>query len=91
MDVTKQGCQLCHQMGNRFTFDVSHLDGVDSTVEAWDHRVTVGQRGAQMSNVLNRFGRGRALEMLPTGLIGSPPARCRPRRLVRRASSETLC
>ncbi len=83
VDVTKQGCQLCHQMGNRFTFDVSHLDGVDSTVEAWDHRVTVGQRGAQMSNVLNRFGRGRALEMFAdwTDRIAAgevPPAPPRP-------------
>ena len=24
VDITKQGCQLCHQMGNRFTFDISH-------------------------------------------------------------------
>ena len=63
VDITKQGCQLCHQMGNRFTFDISHLDGFDSAVEAWDHRVTFGQRGAQMSGVLNRFGRERGLEM----------------------------
>ena len=63
VDLTKQGCQLCHQMGNRFTYDVSHLDQFDSTVEAWDHRVAVGQRGAQMSGVLNRFGRQRGLEM----------------------------
>ena len=63
VDITKQGCQLCHQMGNRFTFDISHLDGFDSSVEAWDHRVTFGQRGAQMSGVLNRFGRERGLAM----------------------------
>ena len=63
VDVTKQGCQLCHQMGNRFTFDISHLDGFDSSVEAWDHRVAFGQRGAQMSGVLNRFGRDRGLAM----------------------------
>ncbi len=63
VDVTKQGCQLCHQMGNRFTFDIGHLDGFDSSVEAWDHRVVFGQRGAQMSGVLNRFGRDRGLAM----------------------------
>ena len=45
VDLTKQGCQLCHQMGNRFTFDISHLDRFDSSMAAWDHRVTVGQRG----------------------------------------------
>jgi hypothetical protein len=63
IDITKQGCQLCHQMGNRFTFDTSHLAQLDSTTAAWDHRVTFGQRGTQMSAALNRFGRGRGLEM----------------------------
>ena len=63
IDVTKQGCQLCHQMGNRFTFDTSHLARFDSTIAAWDHRLTFGQRGSQMSGVLNRFGRDRGLAM----------------------------
>ncbi|MCY4511734.1 MAG: carboxypeptidase-like regulatory domain-containing protein, partial [Acidobacteria bacterium] len=63
VDVTKQGCQLCHQMGNRFTFDMGHLDGFDSSAEAWAHRLTFGQRGRQMSGVLNRFGRERGLAM----------------------------
>ena len=63
VDVTKQGCQLCHQMGNRFTFETSHLTEFDSTVEAWDHRVRFGQRGSQMSNAMSRFGRDRGLAM----------------------------
>ena len=63
VDVTKQGCQLCHQMGNRFTFDMGHLDGFDSSADAWAHRLTFGQRGNQMSGVLNRFGRDRGLAM----------------------------
>ena len=63
VDVTKQGCQLCHQMGNRFTYDISNLDGFDSAVEAWEHRLRFGQRGAQMSRVLDRFGRARGLAM----------------------------
>ena len=66
VDLTKQGCQLCHQMGNRFTFDISHLDRFDSSTAAWDHRVTVGQRGSQMSRALDRFGRERVLEMFAT-------------------------
>ena len=84
VDVTKQGCQLCHQMGNRFTFDVSHLDQFDSTVAAWDHRVTFGQRGSQMSNVVNRFGRERGLAMfadwsdrIAAGEVPPPPPRPR--------------
>ena len=63
VDLTKQGCQLCHQMGNRFTFDTSHLSQFDSTIEAWDHRMTFGQRGSQMSGALTRFGRQRGLGM----------------------------
>ena len=63
VDLTKQGCQLCHQMGNQFTYDTSHLTQFDSTAEAWDHRITFGQRGSQMSNVMNRFGRDRGLTM----------------------------
>ena len=63
VDAAKQGCQLCHQMGNRFTFDTSHLAEFDSTVDAWDHRITFGQRGNQMSAAMNRFGRDRGLAM----------------------------
>ena len=63
VDVTKQGCQLCHQMGNRFTFETAHLSQFDSTRAAWAHRLTFGQRGRQMAGVLNRFGADRGLDM----------------------------
>ena len=59
----KQGCQLCHQLGNEATRVVQNLDDFDSAVEAWDHRVQTGQRGTSMSGAMSRFGRGRALEM----------------------------
>ena len=59
----KQGCQLCHQLGNTATRVVQHRDEFDSTVAAWDHRVQTGQRGNQMSAAMSRFGRQRALEM----------------------------
>ena len=88
VDITKQGCQLCHQMGNRFTFDTSDLTGFDSTVEAWDHRLMFGQRGRQMSAVMNRFGRQRGLEMyadwsdrIAAGEV--PPAPPRPQGVER--------
>ncbi len=88
VDITKQGCQLCHQMGNRFTFDTTHLDGFDSALEAWDYRVTFGQRGAQMSAVMNRFGRARGLAMyadwserITAGEV--PPAPPRPQGVER--------
>ena len=63
VDVMKQGCQLCHQLGNTATRVVQHLDDFDSTVAAWDHRVQTGQRGNSMSGAMNRFGRQRGLEM----------------------------
>ena len=88
VDVTKQGCQLCHQMGNRFTYDISQLDGFDSAVEAWEHRLRFGQRGAQMSRVLDRFGRDRGLAMyadwserIAAGEV--PPAPPRPQGVER--------
>ena len=63
VDVMKQGCQLCHQLGNTATRVVEHVDDFDSTVAAWDHRVQTGQRGTSMSAAMSRMGRGRALEM----------------------------
>jgi hypothetical protein len=60
----KDGCQLCHQMGNLPTRTVpkEHAGG-RSSFEAWDRRVQAGQRGPQMSAALDRFGRQRALAM----------------------------
>ena len=63
VDRMKQGCQLCHQMGNTHTRVVQHLDDFDSTVAAWDHRVQTGQRGNSMSARMSSYGRQRALEM----------------------------
>ena len=62
IDRLKQGCQLCHQLGNQITREITHLDRRFSTAaEAWDHRVTFGQRGARMNSVLNSMGRERAV------------------------------
>ena len=63
VDVMKQGCQLCHQLGNTATRVVQHLDDFDSTIAAWDHRVKTGQRGNSMSGTMSRFGRQRGLQM----------------------------
>lgn len=64
IDMTKQGCQLCHQLGSQVTRQITHLShlGFDSTYEAWDHRVQAGIRGGTMSTFMNRFGRERGLE-----------------------------
>lgn len=59
----KDGCQLCHQLGNKATREIPSLFSHLSSVEAWDKRLQAGQRGAMMSGMLNQFGRDRALKM----------------------------
>ena len=65
IDLMKQGCQLCHQLGTELTRRITHMQGMDfdSTVAAWDHRVQTGIRGGQMTSMMNRFGRERGLQM----------------------------
>ena len=63
VDIQKQGCMLCHQLGTRIVREIDNLDQFDSTMAAWDHRVQMGQRGAPMSRVMSRFGRQRGLQM----------------------------
>ncbi len=63
VDLQKQGCMLCHQLGNKATREVADLERFDSMTAAWDHRVKVGQRGSSMSGMANRFGRERGLKM----------------------------
>ena len=84
IDGLKQGCQLCHQLGNLATREVLNPGDFDSTEAAWAHRVRVGQRGALMDGYLRRFGAERAVAMyadwtdrIMAGEV--PPAPPRPR------------
>ena len=84
IDGLKQGCQLCHQLGNLATREVLNPGDFDSTEAAWAHRVRVGQRGALMAGGLRRFGAERAIAMyadwtdrIMAGEV--PPAPPRPR------------
>ena len=85
VDRLKDGCQLCHQMGNMATREMPmlNLDDFDSTLDAWAHRVQVGRSGPSMSSGLNRMGRERALGLFAdwTDRIAAgevPPAPPRP-------------
>ena len=76
-------CLRCHQVGNRFTREIPNAEEYDSTAEAWDDRVQMGQRGAEMSSLMTRFGREHGLGMfadwsdrLAAGEV--PPAPPRP-------------
>ena len=90
IDNMKQGCGVCHQVGNRVTRELTHMNhlGFKSSVEAWDHRVQTGQRGNQMTSTFSRFGRARALKMYAdwTDRIAAgevPPTPPRPRGVER--------
>ena len=85
IDLMKQGCQLCHQLGTELTRGVTHMQSMnfDSTLAAWDHRVQTGIRGGSMTSMMSRFGRQRGLQMYAdwTDRIASgevPPAPPRP-------------
>lgn len=61
----KAGCETCHQIGDKATRQIEpQLGTFSSTLEAWDHRVRVGQDGAGMSGSMDRYGRPRGLGML---------------------------
>jgi hypothetical protein len=56
------GCWACHQLGNKAMREIpKELGSFPSSVAAWDHRIQVGQAGAQMSRALDQFGRQRIL------------------------------
>src|SRR5436190_6847399 len=58
IDQIKQGCQLCHQLGNQITRSLDHMKrlGFKSSLEAWDYRVKTGQRGSEMDGMMRRLG-----------------------------------
>ena len=79
-----KGCLRCHQVGNKFTRETPNAQEYDSTAEAWDDRVQMGQRGAEMTSWMTRFGRERGVQMfadwsdrIATGEV--PPAPPRPK------------
>ena len=67
IDVMKQGCQQCHQLGDEATRDLKHLARYNfkSSEEAWATRVHFGQGGAgRMSAMLPLYvDQQRAIKM----------------------------
>ncbi len=77
-------CTACHQLGSIGTREIpAALGDFETSIDAWDHRVKVGQAGRGMSASLDRFGRDRMLAMFAdwTDRIAAgdvPPAPPRP-------------
>ena len=67
IDVMKQGCQQCHQLGTMVTRDLTHLKQLNfkSSEEAWATRIHFGQAGVgRMDGTLPRFvDQQRAIKM----------------------------
>ena len=65
IDRMKDGCQLCHQLGNYATREMPmlDLDDFDSTADAWNHRIQAGGAGPAMAAEINRIGRPRAIRL----------------------------
>ena len=61
VDRLKDGCQLCHQMGNLATREIPEPASFDSTRHAWDQRLQMG-RGS-MIGPMYQLGRKRAVDV----------------------------
>ena len=90
IDRMKDGCQLCHQLGNYATREMPmlDLDDFDSTADAWNHRLQAGGAGPAMAAEINRIGRPRAIQLYAewTDRIRAgevPPAPPRPQGVER--------
>lgn len=65
LDVVKtNGCYTCHQLGNAATRDyLPALGKFETSAQAWEHRIQVGQAGNAMINGIGRLDTQRALAL----------------------------
>jgi hypothetical protein len=89
IDTMKSACEVCHQMGNKATREIEPSLGVFATsVEAWDHRLRMGQVPSTSFGGLSSIGRDRGVAMFAdwTDRIAKgevPPAPPRPQGVER--------
>ena len=77
------GCWGCHQLGTQATRRIPKaLGNFESSAEAWQHRVQVGQAGGNMLSGVNRLGATRAFALfadwtdrIAAGELPAPPQR----------------
>jgi hypothetical protein len=87
--VKTDGCESCHQIGDKATRTIpSTLGAFDTSAAAWDRRIQSAQVGSMMSAVATRMGRKRALaeygdwtDRIKNGEL--PPAPPRPQGMER--------
>src|SRR3981081_480384 len=87
--VKTDGCESCHQIGDKATREIpSSLGAFDTTEAAWDRRIQSAQVGSNMVTTAQRRGRKRAMQefgdwtdRVKAGEL--PPAPPRPQGLER--------
>ncbi len=88
-NVKTDGCEACHQLGDKATRTIpSSLGAFDTSYAAWDRRIQSAQVGSMMSAVATRVGRKRMLteyadwtDRIKAGEL--PPAPPRPQGMER--------
>src|SRR5467141_2402222 len=61
--VKTDGCESCHQLGDKATREIpSSLGAFDTSAAAWDRRIQSAQVGNNMVTTANRMGRKRAMQ-----------------------------
>ncbi len=89
MNQIKTGCNVCHQLGNLATREFpAGLGTFETSYDAWDHRVQVGQDGNSGNAAINVLGREAGLTAFAdwTDRIAAgelPPVPPRPQGLER--------
>ena len=93
IDRLKDGCELCHQMGNKATREMPMLEPDEIPLDASPRGSIAfrpGRSGPNMMSALNRLGPKRALDdVCRLVAIGSRAAKCRRRRPGREGRSAT--
>src|SRR6266581_1964569 len=87
--VKTDGCESCHQLGDKATREIpASLGAFDTSAAAWDRRIQSAQVGTNMVTTANRMGRKRAMQefgdwtdRVKAGEL--PPAPPRPQGLER--------
>ena len=81
--VKTDGCEPCHQLGNKYTRTIPAMFSNLDPAQAWMRRVQSGQAGAIMMGGLNQLGVKRATEMFADWTTriakGELPAEAPPR------------
>jgi hypothetical protein len=89
IDMVKEDCEICHQLGDKATREIpASLGTFPSVADAWKRRVLSGQIGGQMLQRMNEFGFDRGIAMFAdwTERINAgevPPAPPRPQGIER--------